>query len=142
MVPTNEALSKKVDRVKKLIEQFPSAASTLNCATDQLGKSVSRLDAILKKFSLGIPTWVTFNESTASAPSYDHEDLGYTKIGGRWGIAIRIVSGDLRAEEDEKVEQYSFNDAPRLLRVQAVTKIPELLMALLESAAQMSKELS
>jgi hypothetical protein len=142
MPQNGEALSEKVDRVKKLIEKFPAAASTLNSATDQLGKSVGKLDAVLKRFSLGIPTWVTFSGSPGTDPSYDHEDLGYAKIGGRWGIAIRTVSGDVRADEGDKVEQYPFNDAPRLLRVQAIPRIPELLTALLENAAKMSAELA
>jgi len=142
MALASDPLSQKVDRVRKLIEQFPAAASNLNNATDKLGKSVGRIEAVLKKYSLGVPTWVTFNGSPDTTPSYYHEDLGYTKISGKWGIAIRTVSGDLRSDEGDRVECYLFNDAPRLLRVLAISKIPDLLAALLESAAAMSKDLT
>lgn len=142
MTSESEALSKKLDRVTKSIERFPSAASSLSTATDQLGKSISQLELVLKKFSLGIPTWVSFNGNPAGFPSYAHEDLGYAKIGGKWGIAVRTVSGDIRAEEEERVEQWLFAFAPRFLQLQAVEKIPDLLEALLDSAAQMSKKMT
>jgi hypothetical protein len=142
MASTSEALSKKLDRVKKSIEQFPAAASSLNIATSQLGQSIGQLDAILKKFSIGIPTWVSFNGSIDSVPSYYHEDLGYAKIAGRWGIAVRTVSGDVRSEEGDRVEQWLFPDAPRFLGVQAIEKIPDLLEALLNCAAEMAKKMT
>jgi hypothetical protein len=141
MASTSEALSKKLDRVKKSIEQFPAAASSLNDATDQLGRSIGHLDAVLKKFSLGIPTWVPFGGSPGTRPSYYHEDLGYAKIAGKWGIAVRTVEGDTRAEEDDRVELWLFPEAPRYLRVQAVEKIPDLLEAMLASAAELSKRM-
>jgi hypothetical protein len=140
MPSRSEALSQKVDRVKKLIEQFPSAASDLNNATDQLGKSVGKLDGVLKKFSLGVPTWVCFYRSVDENLHYS-EDLGYAKIGGKWGISVRTVEYD-EGRGDNDVEQWLFNDAPRLLRVQAIEKIPELLEALLESAGDMSKRIT
>lgn len=143
MASYGEVLSKKLDRVRKAVEQFPAAASALNGATDQLGKSVSQLDAIFKKFSFGIPIWVPFDESDASFfPLYDHEDLGYAKIGGRWGVAIRVVAGDETAPRPESEDKWLFNDAPRLLRVRATEVIPELLEALLTRASEMTKKIT
>jgi uncharacterized protein YoxC len=142
MPSKSEVLSEKVDRVKKLVAELPTAASTLNDATDQLGKSIGSLDALLKKFSLGVPTWVSFNsEANEIADYYYNEDLGYAKIGGKWGVAVRTVEYN-PGRPDSDIEQWLFNDAPRLLRVRAVEKIPELLEALLESAAEMSKRIA
>jgi ABC-type transporter Mla subunit MlaD len=141
MTPNSEALSKKLDRVKKAIERFPAAAATLNNATDQLGKSVGDLDAVLKKFSLGVPTWVQFSRFlNEDAGCRYYEELGYAKIGGRWGISIRTVGQEVGQQDD--IEQWLFGDAPRLLRVQAIEKIPDLLEALLESAGDMSKRIA
>lgn len=142
MASKEEALSKKIDRVKKSIEQFPAAASSLNSATSQLGQSIGQLDATLKKFSIGIPTWVSFNGSPDTEPGYYHEDLGYAKIAGRWGIAVRTVLGDVRSDEGDRVEQWLFPDAPRFLAVQAIEKIPELLEALLKNAGDLSKKIA
>jgi hypothetical protein len=142
MALQRDPLFDKVDRVKKSIQQFPEAASKLNAATDQLGKSVGQLDAVLKKFSLGVPTWVSFKlESDENLDYYYKEELGYAKIGGKWGVAIRTVEYN-PGRRDNDIEQWLFNEAPRLLRVQAIEKIPELLQAMLEAAGVMSKQIA
>jgi len=142
MASKRDSLSDKVDRVQKSIQQFPAVASSLNTATDQLGKSVGQLDAVLKKFSLGIPTWVSFNrQSDDNADWYYSEELGYAKIGGKWGVAVRTVEYN-PGRRDNDVAEWLFSEAPRLLRVQAIEKIPELLQAMLESAGDMSKRIA
>lgn len=143
MASNSEVLSKKLDRVKKSVEQFPAVSSSLNSATDQLGKSVGHLDAVLKAFSLGIPTWVSFHSCDESRfPHFYSEELGYSKIAGRWGVAVRTVTSDDPTGENEKIEQWLFCDAPRLLRVRAIEVIPELLEALLARASEMTKEMT
>lgn len=129
-------LSQRIERVQQAIQQFPAAALSLNIATDQLGKSVAELDVVLKKFSLGVPTWVSFS-GWERYNHYGSEEVGYAKIGGRWGIAIRTVHGNDQ-DPDDDIEQWLFNDAPRMLRVRAVEKIPDLLEELLKTAAVMA----
>src|SRR5437868_1989728 len=91
MTSANDFLSKRIERVQNAVRQFPATATNLNDATDKLGTSVSELDSVLKKFALGVPTWVPFSESHEGSYHYE-EDIGYAKIGGKWGIAIRTVS--------------------------------------------------
>lgn len=141
MTSQSGSLSQRIERVQHSIQQLPAAAASLNSATDQLGKSVAELDAVLKRFSLGVPTWVPF-ASWEHFDYYSAEEIGYAKIGGKWGVAIRTVEGDCQAPDDEKMEQWLFNDAPRLLRVRAVEKIPELLEELLKKAAEMTKTIT
>jgi ABC-type transporter Mla subunit MlaD len=143
MTSQSDPLSQRVERVKNSVRQLPTAAANLNSATDQLGASVAQLDAVLKKFSLGVPTWVPFNQSSAdSVPEYYREEIGYAKVGGKWGIAIRTIEGTYQSPDDDEVEQWLFNDAPRLLRVNAVEKIADLLDALIEKAAEMTKTIT
>jgi hypothetical protein len=132
------SLPQKVERVQKAVQQLPSVAASLNAASDELGGSISKLDALLKKFNRGVPTWVSF-EDLKGDEGFRHEDIGDTKVNGRWGIAIRTVEGDYSHPDRDDLEQWLFNDAPRLLRVNAVEKIPELLEALLESATEMTR---
>jgi hypothetical protein len=140
MTAKGSSLPEKVERVQRAVQQLPTVAAALNAATDALGNSVSKLDALLKKFSLGVPTWVSFS-SHRGDEGYYKEDIGYSKLNGRWGIAIRTVSGDF-ANPDDDIEQWPFNDAPRLLRVNAVEKIPELLDALIEKSEEMTKAIA
>jgi hypothetical protein len=143
MASQRVSLSEKIDRVQKSIKQFPAVASSLNNATDQLVKSVSQLDAVLKKFSIGIPTWVHFTPPIAGhVPRCYHEDIGYAKIGGRWSVAIRTVQEDEPDYGPDQIEAWPFSEAPRHLRVLAIKKIPELLEALLRNAAEMAKTMA
>ena len=137
-----DALSERIERVRDAIQKFPAAAATLNSATDQLGKPIADLDTVLKKFSLGVPTWVHFSQSDRNYfPQYYYEDIGYAKINGKWGIAIRTVEGN-EGPDDDDIQKWPFNDAPRLLRLQAVDKIPDLLEALLKNAAELSEKMT
>ena len=45
------------ERVSSSYRQLSLAASHLNIVSDELGKSISVLDAALKKLNLGISTW-------------------------------------------------------------------------------------
>lgn len=136
MASKSSSLPQKIERVQKAVQQLPTAAAALNAATDELGTSIGKLDALLKKFNLGVPTWVSFVESKYDE-GYYQEDIGYAKVSGRWGIAIRTVSCDFQ-DPDSEIEQWQFCDAPRLLRVKAVDGIPQLMEALLEKAAEMT----
>jgi len=141
MTSQSKSLSQKLERVQNSIQKFPAAAVSLNTATDQLGKSVADLDGVLKKFSLGVPTWVSI-VSSKHEEYYYREEIGYAKVGGKWGIAIRTVQGDDHAPEDQDENCWLFPDAPRLLRVRTIEGIPELLEALVESAAEMTKKIT
>ncbi len=134
--------SEKLERIKNSVKQLPAAATSLNSASDELAKSINDLDAVLKKFSLGVPTWVAFTWSSEQLlPSYRHDDIGYAKVGGKWGLAIQSVRGDERADYDHE-EQWAFNEAPRHLRVLGAEKLPELLEALITKSAEMAKTIT
>jgi hypothetical protein len=135
------SLSEKLESIKDSIQQLPTAAATLNSASDDLAKSINDLDAVLKKFSLGVPAWVVFGDY-AEDPYYDLEEVGYAKIGGKWGIAIRTRKGDLDPRSREDKEQWSFNDAPRYLRVRGVEKLPDLVQRLVAKSAEMAQSIS
>ncbi len=141
MTSDSKDLSQRIERIQNAVRQFPTASASLNTATDQLSQSIGQVDAILKKFSLGVPTWVSFYEAVNHEAEYFYsEDIGYAKIGGKWGVAIRTTEWE-RDPGDKTVEEWLFNDSPRLLRVRAVEKIPELLEALLERADEMTEKI-
>ncbi|WP_321476607.1 hypothetical protein [uncultured Paludibaculum sp.] len=142
MASQAKSSSQKIERIQNAVRQLPAASAHLNTATDQLGRSVGQIDTVLKKFSLGVPTWVSFNTDNSLTSDFYSEQIGYAKIGGKWGIAIRIVSGNYQDPDGESVEQWLFNDAPRLLRVHAVDTIPELLEDLLKKSEEMTRKIT
>jgi hypothetical protein len=59
---------------------------------------------------------------TPDGMCYYYEQVGFAKINGKWSLAIRTVDGDVR--DDDDIESWPFNEAPRGLRVKAVYKLP------------------
>jgi hypothetical protein len=139
MPSTGDSLSAKVQTAYR---QLSSAASDLNAISDELGKSIADLDVALKKLNLGVSVWVDLrgNEDPQDQ-SYWGDDLGYAKVGGKWGIALRNVVGNYNWPDEQKIEEWLFNDAPRELRLAAIGKIPELLDKLNEKATEMAKKI-
>jgi hypothetical protein len=116
-----------VTRVRSSFEQLSSRASDLNTLSDQVGKIVARFDAEFNKLNIGIPAWVRFGESASeNGLEFTHQEVGYAKIGTKWGLAIREYSGHEAADDYTAYQEWLFNDAPRLHRLQAIDFIPEL----------------
>jgi hypothetical protein len=117
-------------------------ASELNAISDELGKPVAEIDAALKKLNLGITAWVKFNgwEDTVSA-TYYAEEIGYSKVDGKWGIAVRTISGDMNNPDEERREEWIFNEAPRKMRLAAIGGIPGLLNRLSEEAVETTNKI-
>lgn len=136
MSSTGDSLA---ERVQASYLQLSAVASDLNSVSDQLGKSIAEVDDALKKLNLGVSVWVTI-EGNEDPPFYWREDLGYSKLDGKWGIALRTVKGNY-AEDEERVEAWLFNDAPRPLRLSAISKLPELLKELSEEAVETTKKI-
>ncbi|HEY0307042.1 MAG TPA: hypothetical protein VGB94_02690 [Acidobacteriaceae bacterium] len=125
--------------------ELTKAAEVLNGVTDAFGKAVSEIDDALKKLNLGIMAWVKVDEEGADSddPTYYIEEIGYSKIGGKWGIALRTRVGNLAYGDDDRedVESWLFNEATRTLRLKAIVKLPELVNKLSQEAAKMTNQL-
>jgi hypothetical protein len=120
------------------------AAAELNTVSDELGKSITALDGVFKGLNLGITTWVTIQRyGDPDNPSwYQDQEIGYGKIGQRWGVAVRVVTGDHDYPETGSCEEWLFNDAPRTLRVAAIDKLPHLVEGLIATARSTAKDIS
>jgi hypothetical protein len=117
-------------RVAESFAQLTLVASDLNAISDELGKSVARIDFALKNLNVGIPVWISmksWDNSQTGELDYWTEDIGYAKINGKWGISLRRIDGNLNHEEDANEETWLFGEAPRALRLEAIDSIPSLL---------------
>lgn len=131
-------------RVSAAYSQLSSVAADLNAVSDALGKSVADIDEGLKKLNLGVEAWVQVSGSDPSHEdsTYEINEIGYDKVAGRWGIALRTRSGDANFPDDtETVEEWPFNEAARASRLRAIDKIPELLNKLTHEATEITKDL-
>lgn len=132
-----------VSRAQTSYQKLATAATTLNTVSDQLGKVVVELDAALKRLNLGIASWVDFRSwESPDGGDFSCDQIGYARIGGKWGIAIRSISGNYSFGEETIDGEWLFNDAPRALRIKAIDKIPELLESLIKDVAATTKAVS
>jgi hypothetical protein len=128
------------ERVQDSYKRLTAAATNLNVASDELGKAIAVLEVALQRLNLGVSAWVRLS-GWESENHFDwwSREVGYTKLRDKWGIALRKMSGNLNFPDDDSVEQWMFNEAPRWMRAEAVGKIPDLLEALLRQAQDTTK---
>jgi len=127
------------ERVAASYKRLAASAATLSSASDELAKSISALDEALKRLNLGVPAWQEIHGSdNDGSGNFWSRDIGYAKIGGKWGIALRTTEGNHNAPEYDQIEEWLFNDAPRWLRIDAIDKIPDLIDKLIAAADETS----
>jgi hypothetical protein len=129
------------ERVQSSYLELSLVASDLNAISDELGKSISEIDFALKKLNLGVSIWVNISAWEEDL-DYSMEQIGYAKVDGKWGIALRTVSGNHNWPDRDTIEQWLFSDAPRKLRVAAIEKLPEMLKSLSNEAAETTKKIT
>jgi len=133
--PISESVSLSRERLK-------AAASKLNKASDELGKVIAELDESLKRLNLGIWAWVTITSGRdPHAAAEWGRDIGYAKVGSRWGICIKEWERDYDGG-DFPEQQWLFNDAPRTFRIEAIEKLPELLDKLAQEADETTEKIA
>src|SRR4051812_28174014 len=139
-------------QVSFLFKELATHAAELNAGSNELADGMVALDKGLQSLNLGITCWVPFAESDKdSAVSHD---LGYARVGGTWGIALRervhppktandafarVLAGRHGAKSEPRDEVWLFKDAPRVLRLESIEYLPALLERLVkktQAAAQ------
>lgn len=128
-------------KLQSSFQELTAAADTLNTVSDALGAAISKLDAAFKKLNLGVSAWITFqNIPHENMPQYSAERrLGYAKVRGERGLALRVVEVDSINDEEEVSEEWLLADAPRELRLLALDHIQKLIDALVKQAALTAK---
>jgi hypothetical protein len=131
-----------LEKIQTHFQTLSEAAFALNAASDELTKVVGILDEALKKLNVGLTVWVTFTSwGNADEPQeYDEEQIGYCKVSGKWGIALRRIWGDHYADHHAEDGPWLFNEGPREMRIRGVDKIPEVLEALGKEAVDTTKK--
>ena len=126
----------KIAKIQSNFQALSNVASSLNAASDELTKVVAKLDEALKKLNVGLTVWVTFKDRLEHEPSrYDCDQIGYCKVNGKWGIALRQIWGQEDFGEHNEDGPWLFSEASREMRLRSVDKIPELIEKLSNKAS-------
>lgn len=127
-VTSDSGLSRTTPNLSKSFAQLKVASDELGTASDQLGMQIDALESILKSLNLGVSGWMPISQGKGWS-----RDLGYAKVGNRWGLALRQTTvGETTAV------QWKFNEGPRWLRLEAVPKLAGLLDHLVERTREMT----
>ena len=128
------------------LKNLASLSKGLNEASDALSQQIARVEAALNQLKLGIWAWVEVSRSTDDESFRVNgkpelvtrvERLGYGKHKRKWGLLYAV---DYEEYPDPEIGTVSFLcDAPRMEKIEAVDKIPDLLKAIEESAHKLTK---
>jgi hypothetical protein len=131
------------EKIQMNFQALSVVASSLNSASDQFTQVIGVLDEALKKLNIGLTVWVIFGDrGDEQDPSrYDCDQLGYCKVDGKWGIAVRHIWGHEDFDAHNEDGPWLFKDAPREMRLRSVDKIPELIKSLSEEASSTTKKI-
>jgi hypothetical protein len=127
------------------LKALSQSAVDLNTATHRLTKSIETLDNALKKLNLGISSWVeTSLGGSQDGRFWSREELGYAKVSGKWGLALRASSGDEcdTDGEHDTFTEWLFCDASRDMRIRALPHLPQLIAQLNTDAKSVTARIS
>lgn len=129
----NEATStaSPSERIAVAFKTLIGSAKNINDASGELAKPIGSLERALKRLNLGVACWTRISGGSDGYNRWSQE-VGYSRVRGNWRLAIRTLAGN-EDDPEPAIEEWSFGDAPRYLRIKAVDKLPELIEALVKA---------
>jgi hypothetical protein len=126
-------------RIGNSFKQLHASAVQLQNATNDFVKVTAPLDELLQKLNLGVECWVRVNKWSFDHGVERYHDLGYSKVGSDWGVAIRAIDTNDCGEQLSH-DVWLFNEAPRTMRIDAIGKVPDLLDELTKKAEKFTRK--
>ncbi len=129
------------EAVKTSFPQLAEESKQLRQAIADLGKSISGVEFSLRRSGLHVSAWhrIAGGENENSGYVWSRE-IGYTRLGDSWHIAIREWSQEIGQEGEQTT--YKFGDAPPWMCLEAAGKIPGLLEELIERTQDMRRKIT
>jgi hypothetical protein len=114
------------ERIASSFKQLSVVSADLNSAADEFTSTISKLDEALKSLRLGVSAWhkIAGNEDEESGGFWTR-DIGYARVRGKWGIAIRKTWGNNYHDEYQE-EEWLFGEAPHWMRIESIAQLPDL----------------
>jgi hypothetical protein len=130
-----------LEAVKASYPQLAEEAQQLQQVVTDLGASMCGIEVSLRRIGLQVSAWHQIAGGHDEDNGYAwSRDIGYTRIGEQWYIAVREWSEEAGQEPEQST--YKFRDAPPWMVLDAAGKIPELLEELIERTRAMRTKIA
>ena len=127
-------------RIANSFKQLAASATKLHQATNEFSQVTAPIDDLLKQLNLGVECWVRVNKWSGDEGTATIHEIGYTKVSGQWGVALRSFDVGVMGDREHD-ELWRFNDGPRMMRLDAVEKLPDLLEELVKKADKFTRQM-
>ena len=117
-------------------------SNNLNRLTNELSNYVEAIESNINTLNPGLKVSVVVETSNYEEGAWRHYVLlWYDKIEGKWGLAVEEYDENQDDPEAHPVNQktWAFKDAPRALRLQVVSSIPDLIKELVKESGNMAR---
>lgn len=131
----------RAERLASAYKRLAASAEVLSTVSDEFAKPIEELNVALQQLNLGVLTWEKVSGGDDDQDNFWRREVGYARINGKWGLAIRKINGNHGFEEDSRVEEWPFNMAPRSYRIEALDRLPELLEELIKGSDKAAKKI-
>jgi hypothetical protein len=128
------------ERLSSAFKRLAATTKDLKAASDEFTKPISKIEQVLEPLQIRFATWQKLAGGEDNYGGYWSRDVGYAKVEGKWGLAIRTVNGNHHWDEDQ-IEMWRFHEAPSSMRIQALDQLPDLLEEIIKNAEKTSKKL-
>lgn len=128
------------ERILSSFKKLAVSSTDLNSAVGELCDNISPLENALSRLDLGVSAWHKIAGHDDESGVFWTRDIGYTKIGKTWCIALRKTSGYPDGELYEE-EVWPFAAAPRWMQIESVGKIPDLFDELIKRTEDTIKKI-
>ncbi len=134
----------------ELLKQLSTASEALNNVSDIFNGQIKVIEDALASYNVGVTAWVpAYSEEWEDCDPagavvgivYTSYSIGYQKSGGKWCLMVASEC-DYGYGPDDRRTEWVLLDAPREVRMKAITAIPKLIEALIAEANRLAAEIS
>jgi hypothetical protein len=135
----------------ELLKQLSCAAEGLNNVSDIFNGEIKAIEEALASYNIGVSAWVSAYRDSWDECDRDGNTLGivetdysigYQKSDGKWCLVVASKCEYGYPPGDPERREWLLLDAPRSIRMKAISAIPKLIEALIAEANRLTADIT
>jgi hypothetical protein len=140
LTPMAERKIPPTERITASFKELALVSPDVESAAADLAKSISNLESYLRRIGIQVSAWHEIAGNNDGFGPYWSRDIGWSNINNMWSIAVRKTSGHNAFDAYEE-EVWTFDNAPRWMAMEAVSKLPDLFETLIKRSKETTEKL-